>query len=92
MIEGFKDKEAEKIFNGEISKKYRNIEKIAKRKLDMLHFAHKEQDLTAPPSNRLESLKGNLKGFYSIRIKINCLQFILRIRLLVFYRVCEAQT
>lgn len=68
MIEGFKDKEAEKIFNGEISKKYRNIEKIAKRKLDMLHFAHKEQDLTAPPSNRLESLKVNLKGFYSIRI------------------------
>ncbi len=51
MIEGFKDKEAEKIFNGEISKKYRNIEKIAKRKLDMLHFAHKEQDLTAPPSD-----------------------------------------
>ena len=68
MIEGFKDKEAEKIFNGEISKKYRNIEKIAKRKLDMLHFAHKEKDLTPPPSNRLESLKGNLKGFYSIRI------------------------
>ncbi len=68
MIENFKDKETEKIFNGIPSKRYRAIEKIAKRKLDMLHFAHKEQDLIVPPSNHFELLKGNLKGYYSIRI------------------------
>ena len=52
MIEGFKDKEAEKIFNGEISKKYRNIEKIAKRKLDMLHFARSEEHTSELQSQR----------------------------------------
>jgi len=68
VIKNFKDKETEKIFNGFPSKKYHQIEKVAKRKLDMLHFAHKEQDLIVPPSNRFELLKGNLKGYCSIRI------------------------
>ena len=68
MIKSFKDKDTEKIFNGFNSKKYSAIQKIAKRKLDMLHFAFKEQDLIVPPANRFEYLKGNLKGFCSIRI------------------------
>lgn len=34
----------------------------------MLNAAHELKDLFAPPGNRLEALKGNLKGFYSIRV------------------------
>jgi proteic killer suppression protein len=45
-----------------------NIHKAAIRKLDMLDAAEKIEDLRAPPANRLEALKGDLKGFYSIRI------------------------
>lgn len=38
------------------------------RKLDMLHYAQKLDDLESPPANRLEALKGDLGGFYSIRV------------------------
>ena len=69
MIKNFKCKDTEKIFDGENQKKFsQNIAKIAKRKLDILNAAYKEQDLIAPPSNRFEKLKGNLKNYYSIRI------------------------
>ena len=34
----------------------------------MLHYASQLEDLKAPPGNRLESLKGDLEGYYSIRI------------------------
>lgn len=40
----------------------------AKIKLDMLDAAQNRQDLRVPPSNHLEELKGDLKGFSSIRI------------------------
>ncbi|MBS4760949.1 MAG: type II toxin-antitoxin system RelE/ParE family toxin [Clostridium sp.] len=68
MIKSFKDKETERIFNGLNSKKFTSVQKVAKRKLDMLHYAYKEQDLIVPPSNRFEHLKGDLKGYCSIRI------------------------
>lgn len=68
MIKSFNDEETEKIFNGQASKKYNAIIKVAKRKLDMLHFAFSEQDLIVPPANRFEHLKGDLKGYCSIRI------------------------
>ena len=44
------------------------VKNIARRKLDMIHYAHELSDLKSPPGNRLEALKGNLKDFYSIRI------------------------
>jgi proteic killer suppression protein len=47
---------------------WRSVQSIVRRKLDMLHYAHVLLDLRSPPGNRLEELKGNLKGFYSIRI------------------------
>ena len=68
MIKSFKDKETENIFNGLQSKKYGTIQKVAKRKLDMIHYAFAEQDLIVPPSNRFEHLKGSLRGYCSIRI------------------------
>jgi len=44
------------------------VAKIVTRKLDMLHYAQKLDDLRSPPANRLEALKGDLRGFFSIRI------------------------
>jgi len=44
------------------------LNQITKRKLDMVHYAAQIDDLRAPPGNKLEALKGDLKGFYSIRI------------------------
>jgi len=44
------------------------VKKIALRKLDMLNYAHKLDDLKSPPGNRPERLKGGLAGFHSIRI------------------------
>lgn len=41
---------------------------IARRKLDQLNQAHELRDLRIPPGNRLEALKGRLKGRHSIRI------------------------
>jgi proteic killer suppression protein len=44
------------------------VAKVVARKLDMLHYALKLDDLRSPPANRLEALKGDLKGFFSIRV------------------------
>jgi proteic killer suppression protein len=71
MIRGFKDKEAEKVFDGRISKKLpQDIQRVAERKLIMLHRAATLNDLRVPQSNRLEALKGNRKGQHSIRINV----------------------
>lgn len=45
-----------------------SISKIVLRKFDMLEYAKELHDLRSPPNNRLEILKGNLKGYYSIRV------------------------
>jgi len=45
-----------------------DILKAALRKLDVLNAAHRLEDLRSPPANRLEALKGDLAGFYSIRV------------------------
>ena len=72
MIRSFGDPAARDIWNGENSAAARTIPreiwKIAQRKLDMIHAAHTLGDLTVPPGNRLEKLKGRLKDQYSIRI------------------------
>jgi proteic killer suppression protein len=69
MIVSFGNKETEKIWNGEWVKKLPNdIQETGRRKLRMLNNSQNLNDLLVPPSNRLEKLAGNLKGFYSIRI------------------------
>ena len=45
-----------------------NIVNIALRKLDVINAAHQLDDLRSPPGNRLEALKGDLKGYHSIRV------------------------
>ena len=68
MIRGFRDKETERIFNREFSRRFQLISEIAKRKLDHLSAATSLRDLAAIPGNRLEALKRDRAGQHSIRI------------------------
>ncbi|MCP4428226.1 MAG: type II toxin-antitoxin system RelE/ParE family toxin [Chloroflexi bacterium] len=69
MIKAFKNRETKKVFNGRFSKKLpHDIQRIAERKLILLHRSLTLNDLRVPPSNHLEALKGNRKGQHSIRI------------------------
>lgn len=69
MIISFADKETEKIYHQEFSRKLpQSIQRIALRKLIMIDNAEKLDDLRIPPANRLEALKGDRQGQYSIRI------------------------
>ena len=70
-IRSFKDPDVEAFFKKGLrsrKKGWDQVREVARRKLDMLHYASELRDLRSPPSNRLESLKGNLNQFYSIRI------------------------
>ena len=69
MIESFADSEAEKIFNGIVSRKLPLlIQQSARRRLVYLDDADDLRDLLAPPGNRLEALHRDREGQYSIRI------------------------
>ena len=69
MIKSFRDKETEKVFNRQRSRKLPgDIQQIALRKLRMLNRAQSLQDLRVPPANRLEKLAGDRTGQFSIRI------------------------
>jgi toxin HigB-1 len=69
MILNFADKETERIWAGEVSRRLpTEIQSIARRKLRMINNARRLDDLRIPPANRLEALKGNMKGQHSIRI------------------------
>ncbi|TGK41159.1 type II toxin-antitoxin system RelE/ParE family toxin [Leptospira andrefontaineae] len=69
MIKSFGDKETERIFHQEFSKKIPpEIQSRALIKLLILENAEKEEDLKSPPANRFEHLKGNLRNYCSIRI------------------------
>ena len=69
VIRNFADKEAERIWAGNPSRRLpANIQNVARRKLRMLNSAASLDDLRVPPANRLEALKGDRKGQFSIRI------------------------
>jgi len=69
VIESFADSEAEKIFNGIVSRKLPLlIQQTARRRLVYLDDADDLRDLLAPPGNRLEALHREREGQYSIRI------------------------
>jgi toxin HigB-1 len=69
MIQSFKDNTTEKIFHRVPCRTFSiEIQKIALRKLVLIHGATDVNDLRIPPGNRLEALKGDRKGQYSIRI------------------------
>jgi len=72
VIVSFADGGTEALFHGERGKAIRRlppeIRSVATRKLDMLNAAKELVDLRAPPGNRLEALKGDLKCKHSTRI------------------------
>lgn len=68
MIRSFGDKLTEALFRDERVRQFAGFARVAKRKLEALNAANRLEDLTIPPSNRLERLKGELKDFHSIRI------------------------
>ena len=69
MIVSFHDKETERIWKREFSKKLpQDILRIAYRKLLMIHASMNVDDLKIPPANHLEKLSGDREGQYSIRI------------------------
>jgi proteic killer suppression protein len=68
MIKSFRDKETEQLFHDLLVRRFGQIERIARRKLILLNSAVRLQDLRIPPGNRLEALRGDRSGQYSIRI------------------------
>ena len=68
MIRGFRDKRTQRFFAGEIVKEFSHFRRVAERKLTMLDSASDITDLLSPAGNRLEKLKGDRAGQYSIRI------------------------
>jgi toxin HigB-1 len=69
MIVSFGDARTERLYHGERLKGFpEGVQAVAWRKLDMLNRAHTLEDMRVPPANRLEPLKGYLKGFFSIRV------------------------
>ena len=68
MIQSFADAETEELFRTGTSRRWRNTSRIAVRRLQALDFATAMEDLKNPPGNRLERLKGDRKGQWSIRI------------------------
>ena len=70
-IQSFADRATEQFFiNGRLAQGagWASVRSLVKRKLDMLHYAFKLADLRMPPGNRLEALRGKLKGYHSIRV------------------------
>lgn len=69
MIQSFKCSETELIWEGRVSKRLpQQIQQVVRRKLRMMNNALYLNDLRIPPSNKLEPLKGDRKGQYSIRV------------------------
>jgi proteic killer suppression protein len=68
MIRSFKCADTEALSKGVRVRRFVNIEDVARRKLRQLEIADRLDDLRVPPGNRLEALKGDRSGQYSIRI------------------------
>jgi toxin HigB-1 len=89
VIQSFADATTEDIFNGKDSKAARKVDKavwpVVRRKLDMVNAATRIDDLRVPPSNRLEVLRGDQKGRYSIRVNR-------QLRITFRFENCNAQS
>ena len=68
MSKSFRCTETRRFFETGRSKRFSPIANVAARKLAMLDAAHTLEFLRSPPGNRLEALRGDLRGLHSIRI------------------------
>ena len=68
MIQSFKCKDTQALYEDKSPRKFKAFAHVAERKLSQLEAAQTLEFLKAPPGNRLEALKGDRKGRYSIRI------------------------
>jgi len=68
MIRTFGDARTQALFRDEFVRGFQGFARPAKRRLEAIHAAHRLDDLLVPRSNRLEKLKGDLIGYFSIRI------------------------
>ena len=68
MIHSFLCADSQALFQSRPVARFRNIERVARRKLLQLHAATELASLRIPPGNMLEALKGDRKGQHSIRI------------------------
>ncbi|HEX5337533.1 MAG TPA: type II toxin-antitoxin system RelE/ParE family toxin [Gallionella sp.] len=68
MIKSFRCRDTEALFNGKRIARFANFERAALRKLEQLDLALVIDDMRAPPGNRLEALKGDRAGEWSVRI------------------------
>ena len=68
MIRSFRDRDTEELFHREASRQWAGIARIALRRLRLLNRARSLTDLRVPPGNRLEALKRDRAGQYSIRV------------------------
>lgn len=67
-IRSFRCVDTESLYEGKSPRRFRNIENVAQRKLQMLDDAVELRDLRSPPGNHLEALSGDRVGQHSIRI------------------------
>jgi proteic killer suppression protein len=68
MIRSFADKDTEQVFHHRHSWRYSAIERVALRKLRQIHSVSRDEELYEPPANRLERLRGDREGQWSLRI------------------------
>jgi proteic killer suppression protein len=68
MIRSFADEETEQVFNRRPNRRYAAFERVAFRKLRQIHSVSRVEELFEPPGNRLEKLKGDREGLWSLRI------------------------
>jgi proteic killer suppression protein len=68
VIRSFGDRRIAALFEDQVVRDFRGIARCAKRKLEAVSAASRISDLALPSSNRLEKLREDVEGFYSIRI------------------------
>ena len=68
MIQSFANEETEAVYLTGRSRKWGKIARVAARRLQAVDYASAIEDLQKPPGNRLEKLKGDRKGWWSIRV------------------------
>ena len=68
MLVSFRDADTEALAAGQNVRRFQSIQNVARRKLRQLQIAGRLDDLRVPPGNRLERLKGDRAGQYSIRV------------------------